>query len=275
MPTKTRTENAMPTMLEARSSAFSGAFLRPDWPAPANVVALTSTRIGGASTAPFNALNLGDHVGDEPAAVVRNRQQLVEACPGLAAISWLEQVHGVAVVAAESGPAQRADAQFTAVAGLGCAVMTADCLPVLFCDYAGTRVAAAHAGWRGLRAGVVEATVATFPDPAQLLAWLGPAIGPVNFEVGAEVRTQFIDASPSAHRDATAACFTVAADAGHFLADIYELARLRLRAVGVTAIYGGGLCTVADPQRFYSYRRDGVTGRMASLIYLMADTNRA
>lgn len=259
----------------AESSAIASAFLRPTWPAPANVAALTSTRAGGASAAPFDSFNLGDHVGDEPAAVAHNRQQLVEACPGLAAISWLEQVHGVAVVAAEAGPAQRADAQFTQVQGLGCAVMTADCLPVLFCDRAGTQVAAAHAGWRGLCAGVLEATAATFPEPAQLLAWLGPAIGPASFEVGAEVRTQFIDAAPTVQRDATAACFVVSAAAGHYLADIYELARLRLRAVGVTAIYGGGLCTVADPQRFYSYRRDGVTGRMASLIYLMADADHA
>lgn len=263
----------MPNKPESR--AIASAFLRPDWPAPANVAALTSTRFGGISAAPFDTLNLGDHVGDEPAAVASNRQQLVEACPGLAAISWLEQVHGVAVVAAESGPAQRADAQFTQVASLGCAVMTADCLPVLFCDRAGTQVAAAHAGWRGLCAGVLEATVATFAEPAQLLAWLGPAIGPANFEVGAEVRAQFIEVASPAQRDATAGCFAVTADTGHFLADIYELARLRLRAAGVTAIYGGGLCTVADPQRFYSYRRDGVTGRMASLIYLMADTDRA
>lgn len=251
------------------------AFVHPEWPAPANVAALTSTRVGGVSGGRFDTFNLGDHVSDEPAAVARNRRQLVEACPGLAAISWLEQVHGIDVVVAEPGPAQRADAQFSQVPGLGCAVMTADCLPVLFCDRAGTQVAAAHAGWRGLCAGVLEATVATFPEPAQVLAWLGPAIGPANFEVGAEVRAQFIDVAPAAQRDATAACFTVAEDSNHFLVDIYELARLRLRAVGVTAIYGGGLCTVADPQRFYSYRRDNVTGRMASLIYLMADADSA
>jgi hypothetical protein len=255
--------------------ALAATFVRPEWPAPANVAALTTTRIGGASGGRFDTFNLGDHVADAPAAVAHNRQQLVESSPGLAAIGWLEQVHGVAVVAAEAGPAQRADAQFTQVAGLGCAVMTADCLPVLFCDRAGTQVAAAHAGWRGLCAGVLEATVATFPEPAQVLAWLGPAIGPANFEVGAEVRAQFIDVAPAAQRDATAACFTVTEDSNHFLADIYELARLRLRAVGVTAIYGGGLCTVADPQRFYSYRRDNVTGRMASLIYLMADADSA
>lgn len=262
----------MPSKPESR--ALASAFLRPDWPAPANVVALTSTRAGGGSKAPFDTFNLGDHVGDEPAAVARNRQQLVEACPGLAAISWLEQVHGIEVVAAKSGPAQRADAQFTQAPGLGCAVMTADCLPVLFCDRAGTQIAAAHAGWRGLCTGVLEATIAKFADPSQVLVWLGPAIGPSNFEVGAEVRDQFIAATP-ALAPKIDACFAVTANEGHFLADIYALARLRLHAAGVTAIYGGGLCTVAAPQYFYSYRRDGVTGRMASLIYLMADADRA
>jgi YfiH family protein len=242
--------------------------LRPEWPAPANVGALVTTRLGGVSAAPFDTLNLGDHVGDQPAAVARNRQILMAKCTGLNAISWLNQVHGTAAVAANAAPVESADAQFTQTAGLGCAVMTADCLPVLFCDRAGTQVAAAHAGWRGLGAGVLEATVATFADPAQLLAWLGPAIGPANFEVGAEVREQFIDAAATQQRHAVAACFAEGPRAQHFLADIYELARLRLQAVGVTAIYGGSLCTVADPQRFYSFRRDGVTGRMASLVYL-------
>jgi YfiH family protein len=246
------------------------AFLRPQWPAPASVAALTTTRLGGVSAAPFDTFNLGDHVGDDPAAVACNRQGLVAACPGLAAVGWLEQVHGTAVAAADAARIQRADAQFTQTAGLGCAVMTADCLPVLFCDRAGTQVAAAHAGWRGLCAGVLEATVATF-NSASLLAWLGPAIGPANFEVGSDVRTQFIDIAPAGQRDRTAACFAESLRAGHFLADLYELARLRLQSVGVTAIYGGDLCTVADPRRFYSFRRDGVTGRMASLIYLMTD----
>lgn len=255
--------------------------IRPDWPAPANVVAVCTTRLGGVSAAPFDSLNLGDHVGDDPAAVAANRAALLSACPGLNAIGWLQQVHGVEVVSADAAHSVVADAQFTRTKGLGCAVMTADCLPVLFCDDRGTQVAAAHAGWRGLCAGVLEQTVATFPDPAHLLAWLGPAIGPTAFEVGAEVRVQFLAQSAAVDRAATANCFRPAIKAGHYLADIYALARLRLAAAGVTAIHcgesggenggesGEEFCTVADPLRFYSYRRDGVTGRMASLIYLM------
>lgn len=243
--------------------------LRPDWPAPASVAALTTTRVGGVSSVPFDSLNLGDHVGDEPAAVAANRQRLVEACPGLSAISWLTQVHGTEVVAADTAGEQRADAQFTDQRELGCAVMTADCLPVLFCDRDGHRVAAAHAGWRGLCAGVLEKTVECFIDPAAVLAWLGPAIGPAQFEVGAEVRTQFLDNASSAQHADVAMCFRPSPRERHFLADIYALARIRLRAAGITAIYGGGLCTVTDRAHFYSYRREGITGRMASLIYLM------
>lgn len=251
------------------------SFIRPEWPVPATVAALTTTRAGGVSAAPFDALNLGDHVGDDPAAVVQNRQALVAACPGLGAVGWLEQVHGTAVVGTDAAVVQRADAQFTAAPGLGCAVMTADCLPVLFCDRAGTRVAAAHAGWRGLCAGVLEATAATFPAAAEVLAWLGPAIGSAAFEVGPEVREQFVAAAPATLRDATAGCFAASPVAGRFLADIYALARLRLRAAGVDAVYGGGLCTVADKSRFFSFRRDGVTGRMASLIYLIPSFEHA
>src|SRR5690606_33818567 len=187
------------------------------------------------------------------AAVAANRQRLLASCAGLSAIGWLQQVHGVAVVDADPAQVLAADAQFTRVTGLGCAVMTADCLPVLFCDRAGTQVAAAHAGWRGLCAGVLEATVASFPVSAQVLAWLGPAIGPESFEVGAEVRDQFLAAS--AQTTETDACFRPHRS-GHYLADIYALARLRLKAVGVTAIYGGGFDTVADANRFFSFRRD-------------------
>ncbi len=240
--------------------------IRPDWPAPANICALSTARMGGASEAPFDSLNLGDHVGDNPTAVAANRKTLFDACAGLEAISWLEQVHGTAVVEADSQHKQRADAQFTQAEGLACAIMTADCLPVLFCDRAGTRVAAAHAGWRGLVAGVLEASVASFPDSTQVLAWLGPAIGPAHFEVGAEVREQFLRATPSLATRVDN-CFAASDRPGHYLADIYALARLRLRAVGVDAIYGGDWCTFADRARFFSYRRDGRCGRMASLIY--------
>lgn len=242
--------------------------IRPEWPAPANVRALTTTRRGGVSAAPFDSLNLGDHVGDAPQAVTTNRKLLLDACDGLQSISWLEQVHGIEIVAVDSERAQRADAQFTREKSLACAIMTADCLPVLFCNRNGTQVAAAHAGWRGLCAGVLEKTVAAFDDPAQILAWFGPAIGPSNFEVGAEVREQFLAAAPAATSQIEA-CFSSSDRPQHFLADIYALARLRLNAIGVTATYGGGLCTVADRERFYSYRRDGRCGRMASLIYLV------
>lgn len=245
--------------------------IRPEWPAPAHVCALTTTRVGGVSAAPFDSLNLGDHVDDDPAAVSINRKLLLDSCAGLNAISWLQQVHGTDVVKADVGHTQRADAQFTDATGIACAIMTADCLPVLFCDRAGKQIAAAHAGWRGLCTGVLETTVAKFADPAQVLAWLGPAIGPSNFEVGAEVREQFLAATP-ALASQIAACFIASSKPLHYLADIYALARLRLRGAGITAIYGGGLCTVADRARFYSYRRDGRCGRMATLIYLVTDS---
>jgi YfiH family protein len=241
--------------------------IKPDWPAPATVAAICTTRIGGVSRAVFDSFNLGDHVGDDPAAVAANRRALVDACPGLSAISWLQQVHGVAVVPAAANQAPPADAQYCRETGLGCAVMTADCLPLLLCNRAGTQVAAVHAGWRGLHAGVIEKTVATFAAGDSVMAWLGPAIGPDQFEVGSEVRDAFLDAA--ADPSAVAACFRPSARDDHFLADIYGLARLRLQHAGVTAIYGGGLDTIADDVRFYSYRRDGVTGRMASLIYIM------
>lgn len=243
--------------------------IRPDWPAPANIRALTTTRIGGVSVEPFNTLNLGDHVGDDPIAVATNRKIVLDACADLHAISWLEQVHGVDVVAADTQQKQRADAQFTQDEGIACAIMTADCLPVLFSNRDGTQVGAAHAGWRGLCTGVLEATVATFDDPTRVLAWFGPAIGPANFEVGAEVREQFLAATPEL-AEQIEACFKPSAKSQHYLADIYALARLRLRAAGVSEIYGGGLCTVDDRARFYSYRRDGRCGRMVSLIYRTA-----
>lgn len=243
--------------------------IRPEWPAPANVCALTTMRSGGFSDAPFDTLNLGDHVGDNPVAVAANRKLLLDHCAGLSAIGWLEQVHGTEIVVANAQQKQRADAQFTRAESIACAIMTADCLPVLFCDRAGTQVAAAHAGWRGLCAGVLENTAAQFDDPSQVLAWLGPAIGPANFEVGAEVREQFFAATPTlAHQ--IDACFIAAAKPQHYFADIYSLARLRLNAVGVGAVYGGGFCTLADRARFYSYRRDGRCGRIASLIYLIS-----
>lgn len=244
------------------------ALLVPDWPVPAQVRAVVTERTGGVSVGPYSSLNLAMHVGDDPAAVTVNRARLraglalsVEPC-------WLEQVHGVEVVdAAEctGNTPPRADAAVAFSPGAICVVMTADCLPVLLCDRAGTRVAAAHAGWRGLADGVLAATVARLAcPPGELLAWLGPAIGPGAFEVGPEVRDIFL------HRHATATdCFR-AASGDRWLADIYQLARIELDAMGVKTLYGGGRCTVRESERFFSYRRDRQCGRMASLIWLQS-----
>ncbi|WP_447798784.1 peptidoglycan editing factor PgeF [Pseudomonas moraviensis] len=236
-------------------------WLTPDWPAPASVRACVTTREGGVSEAPFDSLNLGDHVDDRPEAVAENRRRLTEHL-SIQPV-WLQQVHGITVVHADPGIVATADASWTATPGIACAAMTADCLPALFCDRAGTRVAAAHAGWRGLAAGVLEATLDSLDVPAdEVLVWLGPAIGPKAFEVGPEVREVFINQLPEA-----AEAFVPSNNAGKFMADIYLLARLRLAERGVTAVYGGGFCTVTDP-RFFSYRRASRTGRFASLVWL-------
>jgi len=236
-------------------------WLTPDWPAPASVRACVTTREGGVSEAPFDSLNLGDHVDDRPEAVAENRRRLTDHFSIKPA--WLQQVHGIAVAPADPGLVATADASWTATPGIACAAMTADCLPALFCNRAGTRVAAAHAGWRGLAAGVLEATLDTLDVPAEdVLVWLGPAIGPKAFEVGPEVREVFINQLPEA-----AEAFVPSDNAGKFMADIYMLARLRLAERGVTAVYGGGFCTVTDP-RFFSYRRASRTGRFASLVWL-------
>jgi len=240
--------------------------IEPRWPAPATVVALCTTRLGGVSAGPFASFNLARHVGDDAAAVRANRDRLAGLLPVGTELHWLQQVHGTTVVRAGVGGEPQADAHWSDRAGRACAVLTADCLPVLFCSRYGDRIAAAHAGWRGLAAGVLEATVCALGgEPSTLLAWLGPAIGPAAFEVGPEVREAFLAADPSA-----AACFVPSAErAGHFCADLYGLARLRLRRAGVEAVYGGGFCTYRDAARFYSYRRDGTTGRMASVIALV------
>jgi YfiH family protein len=239
-------------------------FLIPDWPAPANVHALTTTRLGGVSPTPFDSFNLADHVGNSPECVTANRMLLVEQLNLPAEPYWLTQVHGNAVVHARSDTVlPEADASFARETGVVCAALTADCLPVLFSDVAGQSVAAAHAGWRGLAAGVLEATLTSIADSAtEVMAWLGPAIGPTAFEVGDDVRLAFLEQDAKA-----ASCFKPLAG-GKWLADIYALARMRLKAAGLQQIYGGGYCTFEDKERFYSYRRDGVTGRMASLIWL-------
>lgn len=243
--------------------------IKAAWPAPANVVAFTTTRGGGYSAPPFDSFNLAEHVGDAPRAVAANRASLAREMPTANPVQWLSQEHGTAVVQAGRGElCPIADACWSTEPGRPCAVLTADCLPVLLCSRTGEVVAAAHAGWRGLLAGVLENTVAAMGVvPGQLLAWLGPAIGPGAFEVGAEVRSAYL--AGAVETAGTDACFVPnRARPGHFFADLYRLARLRLRAAGVAGVFGGDFCTFSDSGRFYSYRRDGETGRMASIILL-------
>lgn len=236
--------------------------ITPDWPAPKNVRALQTTRNGGFSTAPYDSLNLGDHVGDAPLAVAYNRQLLSALLPSEPV--WLKQVHGTEVVDAGNTTCWPAgDACISTRSGAVCVVMTADCLPILLCDEQGSVVGAAHAGWRGLCDGVIEQTMRAMNSPSSsLMAWMGPAIGPQAFEVGAEVRAAFVA------QQAEAADAFLPGEEGKWYADIYQLARQRLHTLGITRIYGGGLCTHADPRRFFSYRRDGTTGRMGTFIWI-------
>lgn len=239
--------------------------IRPNWPAPSSVVACVTTRRGGYSAAPYDSLNLGDHVGDDPESVQRNRKRLSKILDLPNEPQWLNQVHGTTVLnAAQIQPGAKADACHSREPGVVCAMMTADCLPVFFSDDEGREVAVAHAGWRGLAAGVLEATVdAMQTPPARIMAWLGPAIGPERFEVGDEVRTAFSKEDPTATQ-----AFKPSPN-GRWLANIYMLARLRLERAGVKSILGGNLCTFSDDGNFYSYRRDGhQSGRMASLIWI-------
>lgn len=243
-------------------AADSATFLRADWPAPANVKTLITTRNGGVSGAPFHSLNLGAHVGDKPEDVAANRA-IVAKQTGLP-VAYLNQIHSNTVVRAADALAETLDAD-AAVDDTGtavCAVMTADCLPVLFCDRGGTVVAAAHAGWRGLAGGVLQNTVrAMRVAPSEIMACLGPAIGPEAFEVGQDVFDAF-----TAQMPAESAFESIGG--GKYLADIYALARMVLQREGVDMIYGGGHCTVLARDSFFSYRRDGRTGRMASLVWL-------
>lgn len=233
----------------------------PDWPAPGGVRALITARAGGASRGPFANFNISYKVGDDPAAVTANRAVLRALLPEEP--RWLRQVHGVRVAEADDlAVIAEADASVARRPGTVCAITVADCLPVLLCDRAGNCVAAAHAGWRGLAAGVIEATVeAMRVPPSDLLAFIGPGIGPDAFEVGDDVRDAFL-----AHDAAAASAFRPQRSE-KWLADLFALARQRLAACGVRQVYGGTLCTVSDPARCYSYRRDKVTGRMAALIW--------
>lgn len=242
----------------------SRSIIRPDWECSANIQACVTTRIGGLSAAPYDQLNLGDHVNDDPQRVSHNRALLKSQLELPAEPVWLQQVHGTRVVdAAEVKSGVSADAAFTAQDNTICAVLTADCLPVFFCTEDGSTVAVAHAGWRGLAAGILQTTATALQtSSAQILCWLGPAIGPHAFEVGGEVRETFIS-----QQDAAAAAFIKTSE-DHWLADIYTLARIQLKSMGISRISGGEHCTFTDAERFYSYRRDGVTGRMASLIWM-------
>ncbi|MEE9343083.1 MAG: peptidoglycan editing factor PgeF [Gammaproteobacteria bacterium] len=240
--------------------------IRPDWPAPASIVACVSTRVGGVSLPPFDALNLALHVSDDPEAVVKNRQLLKASAIMPAAPCWLNQVHGNTVIDAArlDQTVPEGDGVYTNKAAVVCSVLTADCLPVLFTDIHGCCVAATHAGWRGLANGVLEATVASLPVPVEnILAWMGPAIGPEAFEVGTEVRDAFLALGSDAEL-----AFRPAKKPAHWYANLYQLARAILSRAGVTRLYGGGFCTYTESARFFSYRRDGQTGRMASSIWI-------
>ena len=234
-----------------------------DWPAPHGVVAGCTVRTGGVSEGAFAELNLAAHVGDDAGCVTENRRRLAAACHLPAEPAWLRQVHGCGVAVNPSvTDTIEADAAYTSRAGLVCAVLTADCLPVIFATRDGGEVAVAHAGWRGLASGVLEATVAAFRGPAsEILAWFGPTISQDAFEVGPEIREAFVDKDRQA-----ASCFAENAR-GRWQADLYGLARLRLACLGIERIYGGEFCTFGDAERFFSYRRDGQCGRLASFVF--------
>lgn len=240
------------------------ALIVPQWPLPKGVAACSSTRIGGVSLPPYDSLNLGAHCGDNPEHVEENRKRLFAAGNLPSKPVWLEQVHGKNVLRLTGEPyaSKRADASYSNTPGTVCAVMTADCLPVLFCNREGTEVAAAHAGWRGLCEGVLEELSPALLTTRNIIAWLGPAIGPTAFEVGPEVRDAFLA------KDAQAdSAFLPHGE--KFLADIYQLACQRLANTGVEHVYGGDRCTFSESETFFSYRRDKTTGRMASFIWLI------
>ncbi len=239
-------------------------FISPDWPAPDNIRAFSTIRQGGFSQTPFDSLNLGDHVGDDIDLVSQNRGHLKQLIKAPEEPRWLKQVHSDHVVDSLDWQLDiEADAIFSQHKNHVCTIMTADCLPILLCNQQGDTVAAIHAGWRSLAAGIIEKTIQRFScNSDSIMAWLGPAIGPSQFEVGQDVYDAFCQHSPLANQ-----AFKITNNT-HYLADIYQLTRQRLDSQGITAIYGGDFCTVSDKQRFFSYRRDQQTGRMASLIWI-------
>lgn len=239
-------------------------WITPDWPAPENISCISTSRYGGVSQGKYSSFNLGAHVGDDVQFVKTNRELLINELQLPNAPTWLEQQHGKQIIklTASNRNNIQADAAYTTEHGTVCAVLTADCLPVLFCDQQAGCVAVAHAGWRGLLCGVLENTLATLPaEEKQLICWLGPAIGPSKFEVGEEVRQKFVF-KDQRHEKAFQSAHT-----GKYLADIYQLAKNILTIHGVEAIFGGGYCTYTEEERFFSYRRDGTTGRMATMIW--------
>ncbi|KMK51713.1 laccase [[Actinobacillus] muris] len=241
-------------------------FILPNWSVPAHIHALTTTRSGGVSQAPFESLNLGDHVNDDPLAVRQNRALLQNALKLPTPPVYLTQTHSTQVLTLplQTGQSLEADAVYTDQPNQVCLVMTADCLPALFCSEDGTEIAAAHAGWRGLCYGVLEATAAKFRcPPHQIKVWLGPAIGATAFQVGQDVIDQFCAVDPQAN-----SAFVLDQRAsGKFLGDLYQIARQRLQRLGIMQISGGDYCTYTDSKRFFSYRRENMTGRMATLIW--------
>lgn len=249
-------------------------FLIPDWPAPAQVKSAIILRSGGCSRAPFESNNLALHVEDNASDVQKNRDSLVDSLALPAQPLWLNQCHGTDLVyVPQASQAASADGSYSDTANTVCAILTADCLPVLFCNQSGSQVAAAHAGWRGLCGGILRKTVATFKhSPDQVMAYLGPAIGPQVFEVGAEVLQAFLHSAQNAqHNQAVIAAFkAVDGSADKYLADLYALARAELAASGVIEIYGGNYCSYSDSERFYSFRREPKTGRNASLVWLQS-----
>ncbi|MBL4580822.1 MAG: peptidoglycan editing factor PgeF [Gammaproteobacteria bacterium] len=244
-----------------------------DWVVSSRIVAFSTTRQGGVSELPYASFNLATHVGDDSHRVASNRALLPELLPRAAEWQWLEQVHGNAVVIVnKAGPPPTADAMLTTRPNLVCCVQTADCLPVFVAALDGTEVAVIHAGWKGLASGVIENTISRMSTSLSSLAvWLGPAIGPCHFEVGAQVRDSFLAVGGSSSLDsAMEACFISSTNQGKFMADMYAIARLKLSALGIVNISGGNYCTYCDNEQFFSYRRDGITGRMLNAIYIEA-----
>lgn len=257
------------------SESNTSQWLVPDWPAPPNIKTLVTTRHGGVSKPPYDSFNLASHVNDEGSAVTQNRQLLAQALAGRPSFQWINQVHGNKVLVLDQ-PAQNfnaddqvdADAIYTQEKDVACGVLTADCLSVFFCDVAGNEIAVAHAGWRGLAAGILQNTLKYFlAEPVSVMAYLGPVIGPCHFEVGNEVRQAFLTQDIPELQNQAPVLFHETGTPGKWMADLYAIAKIILAAQGIKQIYGDPLCTYCEFDQFYSYRRDGDTGRFASLIW--------